>query len=459
MNESKTPLVTVYITNHNYGRYLDQAIRSVLAQSMQDFELLIIDDGSTDNSREIIEKYRDLPQVITIYQKNQGLCVTNNIALRAARGKYIMRLDADDFLDENALTILSSNLERNEDLGFVFPDYYVVDESGNLIEVVRRHNFNNVSLLDQPAHGACTMIRKKCLEELGGYDESLRCQDGYDLWIRFIRQYSVQNVNLPLFYYRQHTKNLTKDEAKILNTRSKILEKHAKKNGSKLTALAVIPVRGDFADPGSLALRPLAGKPLIEWTIDVALAAKRIGQVIVTTPDPYIIEHLDRIYGARIFVVKRDKSLALYNTYIEDTILHALRMVETKFSLPDVITLLYIESPFRAAEQIDNAIDLLEIFETDTVIGVRPERSVLYRHNGGSLEPMANFGRLRLEREEIFKAAGQLCVVRRDYLEKHHRVIGGRIGHIVLDPQASVSVTSKWDWEIAEMVVRSTTIK
>jgi len=179
----------------------------------------------------------------------------------------------------------------------------------------------------------------------------------------------------------------------------------------------------------------------------------------VTTPDPHIIEHLDIIYENRILLVKRDKSLALYNTYIEDTILHALQMVESKFPPPDVITLLYIESPFRAAEQIDNAIDLLEIFETDTVIGVRPERSVLYRHNGGTLEPMANFGRLRLEREEIFKSTGQLCVVRRDYLEKHRQVIGGRIGHIIMDLRSSVSLTSKWDWEIAEMIARSAIIK
>jgi CMP-N-acetylneuraminic acid synthetase len=459
MNVHKAPLVTVYIANHNYGRYLDQAVRSVLAQSMQDFELLVIDDGSTDNSHEIIGKYKDLPQVITIYQKNQGLSITNNIALHAARGKYIMRLDADDFLDENALAILSGSLERNEEVGLVFPDYYVIDESGNLIEVVRRHDFNNVSLPDQPAHGACTMIRKTCLEELGGYDESHQCQDGYELWIRFIRQYKVQNVNLPLFYYRQHMASLTKDETKILQTRSRILENHATQNGRKLSAHAVIPVRGEFADPGSLALRPLAGKPLIEWTIDAALAAKRIGHVIVTTPDPHIIDHLDRIYGNRVFVVKRDKRLALYNTYIEDTILHTLQMVESKFPSPDVITLLYIESPFRRAEQIDNSIDLLEIFETDTVIGVRPERSIMYRHNGNSLEPMANFGKLRLEREEILKAAGQLCVVRRDYLEKHRQIIGGKIGHIIMDPRASVSVTTKWDWEIAEMIARSTTIK
>ena len=126
MNDERAPLVTVYITNHNYGRYVEQAIQSVLRQTLRDFELIIIDDGSTDNSREIIERYADHEQIVTIYQQNKGLNVTNNIALRAARGRYLMRLDADDYLDENALMVLAGVLERNPDVGLVFPDYFPV---------------------------------------------------------------------------------------------------------------------------------------------------------------------------------------------------------------------------------------------------------------------------------------------------------------------------------------------
>ena len=70
------PLVTVYITNHNYGKYIEYAIKSVLNQTLQDFELIIIDDGSEDNSREIIEKYTELENVTSIYQNNKGLNVT-----------------------------------------------------------------------------------------------------------------------------------------------------------------------------------------------------------------------------------------------------------------------------------------------------------------------------------------------------------------------------------------------
>jgi len=99
MHDITSPLVTVYITNYNYGRYLSQAIESVLNQTFTDFELIVVDDGSVDDSRDIIRQYQGHPKVRTIFQENQGLNKTNNIALRSARGKYIMRLDADDYLD------------------------------------------------------------------------------------------------------------------------------------------------------------------------------------------------------------------------------------------------------------------------------------------------------------------------------------------------------------------------
>lgn len=198
-------LISVYITNHNYDKYLKQSIESVLDQTFQDFELLIIDDGSTDNSREIIEQYRDHPKISIIYQNNKGLNITNNIAMRASNGKYLMRLDADDFLEKEALEKMSSALESDGELGLVFPDYYYVDAEGNRTGIEQRHNFEKeVSLYDQPAHGACTMIRLQFLKELGGYNESFTCQDGYDLWIKFITHHKVSNINIPLFSYRRH---------------------------------------------------------------------------------------------------------------------------------------------------------------------------------------------------------------------------------------------------------------
>ena len=154
------PLITIYITNYNYAQYISRAIESVLSQNETSYELIIIDDGSTDGSKKIIERYRNIPNVSIVYQKNKGLNITNNIALSLSHGKYIMRLDADDYLLEDALIKLSAPLENDAELGLVFPDYYIVDADENIIEHHKRHDFKKeVTLFDQAAHGACTMIR------------------------------------------------------------------------------------------------------------------------------------------------------------------------------------------------------------------------------------------------------------------------------------------------------------
>ena len=445
---SKAPRVSVYVTNHNYGRFLAQAMDSVLNQTMQDFELIAIDDGSTDNSREVMEGYRSHPKVVIVFQENKGLNVTNNIALRAARGTYVIRLDADDWLDPHALEVMASRMDRDESLGLVFPDYYMADADGNVSEIVRRHDFASVEMFDQPAHGACTMARREFLLEVGGYDESFRCQDGWDIWMSLIQRYKVANVNLPLFYYRQHGRSLTRNEGRLLSTRGEILRKHALRKGRKLAGLGVIPVRGSKLDADSIALQPLGGRAVIDWTLDAAMDSEYMRQVAVTTPDEDVLAHVRRRYGNRVMPILRAPELARINTHIEDTILHALG--EMNDAQADAVIVLYVECPFRSGRQIDMMIDTLDLFEADTVVGVRPETDIFYQHNGKGLVAVRSADGLRLEREEIYRGAGKLYAVRRSYLEQNRRMIGGRIGHLVIDAHAAIQLRDEWDFEVAQ---------
>jgi len=121
MDIQRENIVSVYIVNRNYGRYIEKSIESVLKQTFKQWELIIIDDGSKDNSKQIIEKYKILPRVTVVYQENKGLNVSNNVALRLANGQYIMRVDADDYLDENALSIMFQKMETKPELALVFP--------------------------------------------------------------------------------------------------------------------------------------------------------------------------------------------------------------------------------------------------------------------------------------------------------------------------------------------------
>jgi len=166
------PRITVYIASHNYGRFLEQAIESVLRQTVEDWELLVIDDGSTDNTSQVIELYDSHPQIRSFRTEGVGLPAICNLALREAEGDYIIRLDGDDIFDENILLILSTYLDRDENLTIVFPDYYLIDEGGEIFaHKQRRKIYSKDHLMDAPPNGACTMIRTKSLVDVGGYRE------------------------------------------------------------------------------------------------------------------------------------------------------------------------------------------------------------------------------------------------------------------------------------------------
>ena len=251
----KESLITVYITNHNYGKYIKQSIDSVFNQTYKNFELIIIDDGSIDNSKNVIEKYKKNKKVRIIYQNNKGLTVSNNIALKICKGEYITRLDADDWLDPNFLQIMINTAKKNKNSAMIFSNYYLTNSKGQVIDQFYRHEFKRVKLMDQPAHGACSLIKTKTLKEIGGYDEQFNCQDGVDLWFKIIGNYKVKNVNLPLFYYRQHNKSLTKNVENIYKTRDKILNKHTQNKKNFNNILAVIPVRGENYGETLVALK------------------------------------------------------------------------------------------------------------------------------------------------------------------------------------------------------------
>jgi len=455
MTETK-PKTTVYITNHNYERYVARAIESVLSQTTNDWELIIIDDGSSDGSRAIIEAHQNHPKVRLVFQEQKGLNVTNNIAYRLARGDYLMRLDADDFIAPEALATMADMLDREPNIGLVFSDYYHVDESGELIEQVRRHDFEDVGLLDQPAHGACTMIRKSCLDVIGGYDEAFTCQDGVDIWLRFIEHFDVRNINLPLFYYRRHSSNLTRNEGRLLKTRSQIFAKRAKLQGKNRRVLCVVPVRGQSVYPESIEMELLDDKPLIEWTIDAALAASSLSQIVVTSPDEAVLSHVRGRYPEdKVIGIARDPSLAGLNTRIEETVQDAVQHMAKSDQSFDYVVTLMIESPFRQGREIDMAVDVLTVFDLDSAVSVRPELDVFYQHHGDGLVPVRRAPQLRLEREELYREAGQIYATKCTNLADGSRLIDGRVGHFVVHETTALRLTSEWMWRLARAVAPS----
>lgn len=436
----KNPLITVYITNFNYSNYIKKAIDSVLNQKYQDFELIIIDDGSTDDSRTIIEKYRGNSKVNIIYQKNKGLNVTNNIAIKLSRGKFIMRLDADDFLNENALLLMAMELEKNKELGLVFSDYYLVDKKGSIMTEEKRHDFKKVTMLDQPAHGACTMIRKSFLKDIGNYSNDFSCQDGYELWIKMIRYKKVHNIGLPLFYYRKHGENLTENKEKLLKTRHQIIKKYFKLSSIKEKKhLAIVPIRDSEED--SFLLNNFLGKKLIDITLKSLIKSKLFKTIVVTTPNKKIINYLKIRYKTLIKYDQRPNRLAKFNTLIDDTVSHVIK----KFSLKkyDTISIVNCEYPLRKNYFFEKAINTLYLFNAESVVSVVEENSNFYHHRGDGLVPLKTNKNLRLEREFIYRETGGIHVVQGKYFNKNKKILGKRNSHIILDNKSVLKIKNK----------------
>ena len=428
--KNKLPLVTVYITNHNYGKYLKESIESVLNQSFKDFELIIIDDGSNDNSKEILQLYENNSKIKVIYQNNKGLTISNNIALKLSRSEYIMRLDADDYLHKDGLKNLLSGFE-SEKIGMVFGDWYEIDEYGDIIERKKRHNFKkDVTLFDQPAHGACTMFRKKCLLKINGYDESINRQDGYELWLRFIRNFEIKNINIPIFFYRQHFESLTKDEKKLLNTRAKILESHANKYSKKRNKkfFAIVPIRGSEIDSRSQPFLKLNGKNLIDYTLDELLKTGNLSQIIITTPSVKVIEYVNEKYkSTKIKCLKRSKDSSRINFPLNQTVIECIDTIKD-INLYDSFILTSIETPFKRAELIDSAINTKIIFDVDSVIGLRPFERTLFNHNGKGMVPIhKQNSKLKLERKQNYIAVPGFVIRDLKQFKKTNNISGKKL--------------------------------
>ena len=447
--------ISVYITNHNYEKYIRQAIESVLHQTFQGFELIIIDDGSTDNSRSIIEEYKDHEKIQIIFQQNKGLNVTNNIALRAAKGKYIMRLDADDYLDHNALLVMSSLLDQNPELGMVFPDYYLVDEANNILGLEKRHDFTKeVELLDQPAHGACTMIRRESLLELDGYSEDYTCQDGYELWIKFIKSFPVRNVGTALFYYRRHGANLTGNEDKILTTRAKIKDDFLGEENDHANTLAILPIRGENSQNHTTAFEKIGDKYLIDWKLEELIAAKKIKQVVVTSPSQKVREHLERHYsGTKVLFHVRGEHLARLNTSLLETTKDLLEDTRIAMQSIEYLAVLAVEFPFIDQKAINDAINTVHIFKADSLISVRPETNLFFQHDGSGMKPILNMEKFtRLEREALYKYTGGIMLSRLNHFTTHKQLLGGKVGHIVVGQKESHGIFTKYDLKVAHFL-------
>lgn len=230
---SSPPAVSVVIATYNRANYLRETIDSVLSQRFQDFELIVVDDGSTDETREIVAPFG--PRVRFIYQENRGPSAARNLGVRHARAEWISFQDSDDLCAPNHLELLYGYARCYAERGMVFANGAYLEgpehnretiipaaKSCRLAERgVRLEDLFDKSIVRLQA----ALISKACYDAVGGHDESLRISMDLDLSFRIFNRFPVAYFDEVVFFYRKHENNTSRNQELRISENIRVIRK------------------------------------------------------------------------------------------------------------------------------------------------------------------------------------------------------------------------------------------
>ncbi|MBI2351846.1 MAG: glycosyltransferase [Deltaproteobacteria bacterium] len=229
----RAPSVSVVIATYNRAGFLHETLDSVLGQRFRDFELIVVDDGSTDDTPELLQSYGGRIRILC--QQNRGPAAARNLGIRHARGRWILIQDSDDLSTPDHLESLFAFAEKNPDCGMVFANgAYLGGPEHNRETIVpkeksRRLAQQGVRLLDlfekSIVRLQAALLSKTCLETIGGHDESLRICMDLDLAFRIFMRYPVAYLDKVVFLYRKHEGNIGRNQDLRLLENIRVIEK------------------------------------------------------------------------------------------------------------------------------------------------------------------------------------------------------------------------------------------
>ena len=223
-----TPKVSVVIPTYNRARYICRAINSVLSQTFTDYEIIIVDDGSTDNTKKILAQYGN--RIVYLAQSNQGISASRNRGIAVARGKYIAFLDSDDEWLPEKLAIQVDMLEKNEKLGLVCSRMLILDgdgkQRGYKPEERTGKNFKELIEIGGDLPTSTVITRKDCFDKMGVFDEALPPMEDFEMWVRIASKYDIYMLpEKVLAYYYHHDDQITKDMTLVYEATIKLDKK------------------------------------------------------------------------------------------------------------------------------------------------------------------------------------------------------------------------------------------
>lgn len=444
MNAS--PLVSVYIVSKDYGIYVEKAIESVLSQTYDNIELILISDGSTDSTIDVYSRYSLRAKHLIRNEDSRGLFYCANKALEICSGEFILRLDADDWLDVSAISALVCRALKEDKPSVVFGSYFYTDTYGAVIgfEFVQTTKGHSLSSL-HPPHGACTLLRTRTVKAVRGYNIDFNAQDGWDIWSKIVGKKNIASIETPIFFYRQHTASLSVHSERLLQARSNILrtkaQSYAGSYSSNIVGLIPIDVtRNTQVSP----LNNYQGKSLIEHSIDTAIDST-ITHVIVNTNSPQLCEWvLERYANAAkpVIVHPRPKGLAEGRLALEDLMRYTISELNQSNIPVDALLYLNMHTPMRSNVTINSVIDILRVTESDTVITVEEERNpiFLYTSQGIKIVGKGRFDDL-YHRSEVLLRYNGVCLATWAEAVKSGNLMDGSISEYFTSPSESEKLT------------------
>jgi len=211
-----TAAVSVVIPSYNSAHHISETLESVFNQSYRPHEIIVVDDGSTDNTRAVLEKYGD--RIIYVYQKNAGEPAARNTGIRRASGEFIAFLDADDLWLPNKLTLQMDYFGKHPEVDLVYTDMKQFNENGIVHESIKEwlkmsppSGYVFPQLFAETLFGSGTVVfRKSCVEKAGFFDETFFVGSDYEMWLRMARHFQFGYVDVPLMMYRHHANMATR---------------------------------------------------------------------------------------------------------------------------------------------------------------------------------------------------------------------------------------------------------
>jgi glycosyltransferase involved in cell wall biosynthesis len=212
------PLVSVIMPAYNAADYIEEAIESVLIQSYRNFELIVIDDGSTDNTRDIVASFKD-DKIKYYYQKNKGLAGAHNTGIKNSQGLFLIKLDSDDIMKPDFITEHIQMFEKHPEADLVYCDDCLIDENSNQIRVIERPEYTDRKTLIRdlfhcgfPVVPFRTCIRRSIFDKIGFFDEKLRMAEDYDMLRRFVKHgLKIQHLPSALYLRRMTSDSLSRN--------------------------------------------------------------------------------------------------------------------------------------------------------------------------------------------------------------------------------------------------------